>query len=822
VPPLKRLAVAAVTAAMLAVPASASAHANVESTTPGVGSVVPTSPEAVQVHFDQEVRPVAGGSTVVDKDGNSVTAGEARTSPSDVKTLLIPLQSDLPDGDYTVRWKIVSTDGHIEIGIFAFGVGVGRPPPQTASIGSNAQDWRYTAARAAYFAGLLVLVGGAIYRLFVFLPATRGLGRDQRAELAAAERPRANQVLMVSAVLALVGGWMALTVQGATIADVGFWRASLHQGAVASALDSIRFGREFSRGISVTAAFTVLVALAYAVSASRRGWLIALFALPAAALGLWSIAIPGLSGHAGDPGRGVLTTAVDAAHVLAAAIWAGGLVQLFWVTPRTAEGAAAPVAASVRSRSVARFSKIALACVVVVAATGVARALWEVGAVSELWTTEYGKLLLAKSALLLVLIGLGYRNRQMLSNFPALRRSVGVEIVLMGCIVAVVAVLTGVAPANTAVSFTAGGAAPAAVGGGGPQSAAPAAGVRIDVWPGYQGTNAVAVRLAEGSGKVTVAYPTSDGESASVPLKRVGGWYTGWMRQMGTGKATIRVSSDAGRWSMPLTLGSTPQTPGEPPPVRATGPLGAGRAGDLMVALQRIGDGRAQASVVSSDSAAVRDAMVEVDGALAPPCSVEGAVCYTAPIGASAHLARVRVLRPTGGAVPVRVQLPAAAAPSAARQVARATKLLRSARSVATDVEIVSPDSPVLRATTVMQAPDRLQIEVAGGPQTRVIGATEYDRNTPTGDWTTKQRTPVRMPNAAWTHDPVAAYVAGTAPGAFEVTLGRRINGRLLVYQLVIDRATGRVTESHAYAPAVLRLERYRDWNSAPPIVPPS
>ncbi len=430
-----------------------------------------------------------------------------------------------------------------------------------------------------------MLVGGAIYRLFVFLPSTRGLKGDQRAEMAAAERPRANQVLMVSACLALVGGWMALTVQGATIADVGFWRASLHQGAVASALDSIRFGREFSRGISVTAAFTVLVALAYAVSASRRAWLVVLFALPAAALGLWSIAIPGLSGHAGDPGRGLLTTAVDAGHVLAAAVWAGGLVQLFWVTPSAAAGVADPVARSVRSAAVARFSKIALGCVIVVAATGIARALWEVDAVSELWTTEYGKLLLAKSALLIVLIGLGYRNRQMLSNFTALRRSVGVEIVLMGCIVAVVAVLTGVAPANTAVTFTAGGAAPAAVGGGGPQTRSPAAGVRIDVWPRLPGHECRRRPAARTAVKVTVAYPTGDGESASTPLQRSGGWYTGWMRRMGAGEVTIHVRSDAGRWSMPLTLGSTPQTPGEPPPVRPTGPIGAGRSGDLMVAL---------------------------------------------------------------------------------------------------------------------------------------------------------------------------------------------------------------------------------------------
>src|SRR6185312_7293390 len=118
----------------------------------------------------------------------------------------------------------------------------------------------------------------------------------------------------------------------------------------------------------------------------------------------------------------------------------------------------------------------------------------------------------------------------------------------------------------------------------------------------------------------------------------------------------------------------------------------------------------------------------EIDGRLAPPCAVKDATCYTAPVGAGAHAVRVRVERPAGGAVPVRVQLPAADAPPAASRVARATRLLRSAQSV-------------VRATTVMQSPDRLQIEVAGGPQTRVIGGTEYDRNSPTGEWTSRQRT---------------------------------------------------------------------------------
>ena len=45
--------------------------------------------------------------------GAQVTAGPATTSSGDVRALVIPLKPNLPDGDYTVRWRIVSTDGHI-------------------------------------------------------------------------------------------------------------------------------------------------------------------------------------------------------------------------------------------------------------------------------------------------------------------------------------------------------------------------------------------------------------------------------------------------------------------------------------------------------------------------------------------------------------------------------------------------------------------------------------------------------------------------------------------------------------------------------------
>ena len=207
-------------------------------------------------------------------------------------------------------------------------------------------------------------------------------------------------MLAASAVLTLAGGWVALTIQGADVAGVSFWEAFDHRGPVASALDATRFGREFGRGIDVTAGFTVIVAVAYAAAPYGRRIALGLLGIPAAVLGIWALAVPGLSGHAGDPGGGLLAVTLDAAHVAAAAVWAGGLLQLAWVTPHATRGLPEAQRSAARTAIARRFSTIALISVVVVALTGLGRALNEFSSVSEVWSTSYGQTLIVKSLLL--------------------------------------------------------------------------------------------------------------------------------------------------------------------------------------------------------------------------------------------------------------------------------------------------------------------------------------------------------------------------------------------------------------------------------------
>ena len=91
-------------------------------------------------------------------------------------------------------------------------------------------------------------------------------------------------------------------------------------------------------------------------------------------------------------------------HLLAMALWLGGLALLL-------------VACSARRarrwcRSLPRFSRLALGCFVVLGVTGVYLAWRQSGELAALPATEFGRLLLIKSAIVLVIVGLAALSRR--------------------------------------------------------------------------------------------------------------------------------------------------------------------------------------------------------------------------------------------------------------------------------------------------------------------------------------------------------------------------------------------------------------------------
>lgn len=165
-----------------------------------------------------------------------------------------------------------------------------------------------------------------------------------------------------------------------------------------------------------------------------------------------------LTGHAADRGDLSLAALVDWGHIVAASAWTGGLFALALVLRGAGAHWSPPLFAAVARR----FSSLATACLLVVLATGVYNAWLQLGGISPLWMTAYGRVLAAKLALVLVIALLGAVNRFLVvprlsgggargAGGPArLRANVACEAVLALAVFACTAVLGHSEPARPA------------------------------------------------------------------------------------------------------------------------------------------------------------------------------------------------------------------------------------------------------------------------------------------------------------------------------------------------------------------------------------
>jgi copper transport protein len=395
---VKRTAVLCALVALI-VPARAAAHATLISTAPADGAVLARSPQTVRVQFDDTIRIASGNAAVSNANNTSVLDGAPRIARH---ALVLPLRGGLADGSYSVRWSIVSDDGHREQGVLAFAVGSGSASPHSVLGASAPLSWSNLVLRTLFFFGVLAAAGATVFGLL-----TRGILGDRiRAPLA--------HLIFFALLAAFLGG----------------------SGMLHGAPPGTRFVLVVKVAVSVGLAGGAAAALAPTIP---------LLLYVAGACSLALLAAPTLAGHSFDRGQPrVLTPLVDVAHIASAAVWLGGLLSLVYVLPRASDEGAA------RAAAVRRFSASALVAVIVLGLSGLGRALTELSAVHQLWTTSYGQTLLVKTALFASLVGLGWLNRTILIGaFARLRRSAFAEIALLVGVVIAVAVLTELRPGST-------------------------------------------------------------------------------------------------------------------------------------------------------------------------------------------------------------------------------------------------------------------------------------------------------------------------------------------------------------------------------------
>lgn len=104
---------------------SASAHDELVSSTPGANERFATTPSSVALRFSAPLLKIGHEIRVVDAGLKNWVQG---MSVLDRETLTQPLAADLPAGEYQVRWRVVSSDGHPINGSYSFLVGADAQP----------------------------------------------------------------------------------------------------------------------------------------------------------------------------------------------------------------------------------------------------------------------------------------------------------------------------------------------------------------------------------------------------------------------------------------------------------------------------------------------------------------------------------------------------------------------------------------------------------------------------------------------------------------------------------------------------------------------
>ncbi|MBG3011984.1 copper homeostasis periplasmic binding protein CopC [Proteus faecis] len=100
------------------------AHAHLKSQLPAEGAAIEQAqaPKVITLDFSEGIELAFSKIKVTNSDGKEITVGKLTLDPVNNTKLLLPLESDLSEGDYLVNWNVVSVDGHKTKGSYQFSV----------------------------------------------------------------------------------------------------------------------------------------------------------------------------------------------------------------------------------------------------------------------------------------------------------------------------------------------------------------------------------------------------------------------------------------------------------------------------------------------------------------------------------------------------------------------------------------------------------------------------------------------------------------------------------------------------------------------------
>jgi len=448
----------------LLAPRVAEAHALLVRADPQPNAELMHSPSAIEFWFSEPLEKSFTGARILRADGTEVPTADAVIDPDDPFHLTLPLETIGP-GIYTVVWQTLSSvDGHEWVGSFPLTVlnADGSRPSGSAVVVSEDNPNRLPPFRDALLRwlsllGAVLLVGSLSLRWLLPPPAPAAADHD----------PSVDRLLTATAMTGLFGlilfGWLQFLFQafrlgaieelsdlllstrpgkllmarqvllagvgpllyrggyaGVLIHSTPFNRSQIRFGALAISLYfmlcALGLAGMFYYDLSV---LPFVIALPLAASCwsdfqfggkttrnqpfLRRIWA---SVLAAAALLTFSA-----SSHAAAARGSGWAVAGDYIHLIAAAVWAGGLLFLALLLLRLRRMETVPEPDRL-VLLLQRYSLSAQAAVFILALTGLFSSFVQLPSPGSLFGTTYGRVLLAKLAIVAAIMALAYFNNR--------------------------------------------------------------------------------------------------------------------------------------------------------------------------------------------------------------------------------------------------------------------------------------------------------------------------------------------------------------------------------------------------------------------------
>jgi copper transport protein len=385
----------------LARPAAISAHAVLLRSSPVQNARLAAPPARLQLFFSEPLDRSLS-SVEVRNAGGVASAGRHASFTADPTEMDLALP-ELAPGFYAVAWTTVSAvDGHRLLGEYPFTVlqpdgstptGV-VPTIRTAGGGVQPID---AAVRFVLLVGLIALIGAFVFGLVVFVPALR----------------QADEAAAAAHAWPLLARWIAPAAALVALASLAGLLRQIGASGGADQLGGVLGSRTGEAALARLALALLLAGVARGLRGGRAGWYVWL----GLAASLATLATLSLTSHAAARTGAGWGVPIDFAHLLAVAVWLGGLLYL----PLLLRGTDSQTRLRAAGLALTRFSALAVVAIVAIVLSGLFSASIETGSLRNIADTGYGQTLLIKVAAVALTFVFGAINALLLG--PRLARA---------------------------------------------------------------------------------------------------------------------------------------------------------------------------------------------------------------------------------------------------------------------------------------------------------------------------------------------------------------------------------------------------------------